>query len=113
MDCAYYGEACAFGKGKLCSAAFERGDPQRFAERKISWAEVLPDFLVSILPLIGGVAFLVANGWNWHIVVLLVLLFVLAFFGTALVRGSLACRYCKQKEIGCSAYQLFGGRSDD
>jgi len=112
VDCAYYGKACAFGKGKLCSAAFERGDPQRFAEREISWAEVLPDFLVTVLPLIGGIVFLVANGWQWRIAVLLALLFVLGFGVTGFVRGSLACRYCMQRDIGCSAYELFGGRSD-
>jgi hypothetical protein len=113
VDCAYYGKACAFGKGKLCAVAFERGDPQRFAEREISWAEVLPDFLVSILPLIGGVVFLVANGWDWSIAALLALLVILASGGTAFVRGTFACRYCKQRELGCPAYELFGGTSDD
>jgi hypothetical protein len=28
VDCAYYGKACAFGKGRLCAIAFEQGDPQ-------------------------------------------------------------------------------------
>jgi hypothetical protein len=113
VDCAYYGKACAFGKGKLCAMAFEQGDPQRFAARDISWAEVLPDLLVSILPMIGGIVLVVLNGWDWLIAILLVLLFALAFGGTGFVRGSFACKYCKQREIGCSAYELFGGRTGD
>jgi hypothetical protein len=112
VDCTYYGKVCAFGKGKLCALAFEQGDPQRFMERSTSWAEVLPDLLVSILPLIGGIVLLALNGWDWLIVVLLVLLVALAFGGTAFVRGSFACNYCEQKELGCPAYELFGGRSD-
>jgi hypothetical protein len=112
VDCVYYGTACAFGKGRLCALAFERGDPQRFAARETSWSEMLPDLLVSILPLISGVVLLVLQGWDWLIGVLLVLLLVMASVGTAFVRGSLACKHCRQREIGCPAYDLFGGRSD-
>jgi hypothetical protein len=113
VDCTYYGKACAFGKGRLCAVAFARGDPQRFASREISWVEVLPDFLVSIAPLIGGIVLLVLRGWNWVVAGLLGLLLALAFVGTGFVRGSLACKYCKQREIGCAAYELFGGRAGD
>ena len=113
VDCAYYGSVCAFGRGKLCAAAFQRGDPQRFGERRISWTEVLPDFLVSIIPLIGGIVLLALNGWSWLIVGLLILLLVLASVGNGFVRGSFACKHCRQGEIGCSAYDLFGGQSGD
>jgi len=113
VDCTYYGKACAFGKGKLCALVFAKGDPQRFASREASWVAVLPDFLVSIVPLIGGIVLLVMNGWDWLIVVLLVLLIALAFGVTPVVMGSLACRHCKQKELGCPAYELFGGTSSD
>jgi hypothetical protein len=112
VGCAYYGKACAFGKGTLCALMFEQGEPQRFASRDISWTEVLPDLVVSILPLIGGIVLLVLNGWDWFIATLLVLLLALAFGGTGFVRGSLACRHCQQKELGCPAYELFAGRSD-
>ncbi|MGD2145239.1 MAG: hypothetical protein PVH41_00925 [Anaerolineae bacterium] len=112
VDCTYYGKACAFGKGRLCAAAFAQGDPQRFASREISWVDVLPDFLVSIVPLIGGIVLLALRGWNWIVAGLLCLLLVLAFFGTGFVRGSLACRHCKQREIGCAALDLFEGRRD-
>lgn len=112
VDCVYYGKTCAFGRGRLCALAFKQGDPQRFAAREISWSEVLPDLLVSMLPMIGGIALLILTGWDWLIAGLLLLLIALAFAGTGFVRGSLACKYCKQREIGCPACELFGGRSD-
>lgn len=113
VDCAYYGKVCAFGKGKLCAQAFKRGDPRRFAEHEVTWAEMLPDFLVSLIPLGGGIALLVTEGWDWVIVGLLVVLLALAFVGMGFARGALACRYCRQREIGCRAYEMFGGEEDD
>jgi hypothetical protein len=112
VDCAYYGRTCAFGRGKLCALAFGRRDPDRFGAREVSWAQVLPDLLVSILPLIGGILLLVLREWDWLVAGLLVALFALAFGGTAYVRGSLACKHCEQRTLGCPAYDLFGGRSD-
>jgi hypothetical protein len=112
VDCAYYGKTCAFGKGRLCASAFARGAPERFGTREVSWVEVLPDLLVSILPLIGGIVLLILNGWDWLIAGLLVVLFALAFGGTAYIRGSLACKHCEQRALGCPAYDLFGGRPD-
>jgi ABC-type polysaccharide/polyol phosphate export permease len=73
---------------------------------------MLLDFLVSIPPLIGGTALLVTEGWNWLIALLLALLLVLAFVVTGLARGAFACKYCKQREVGCSAYEMFGGNAD-
>jgi hypothetical protein len=55
---------------------------------------------------------LLLNGWNWGIVALLALLIMLAFGGTGFVRGTFACPSCKQREIGCPAYELFGGKTD-
>jgi hypothetical protein len=113
VNCYYYGKTCAFGKGRVCAAVLGRGDPQHFAAQEVSWSDVLPDLLVSILPLLGGILLLVLRGWNWLIVVLLVVLLLLAFGGTAIIRGSLACRYCRQRELGCPAQKLFGGEAND
>jgi len=113
VDCTYYGKMCAFGKGRLCAMAFKQGDPQQFAQQEIAWAEMIPDFLVSIIPLIGGVVALIINGWNWLIFALLILLLLLAFVGTGFVRAVLACPHCRQREIGCPAYALFGGEAED
>jgi len=106
VNCYYYGKLCGLGRGKLCAVIFKKGDPQRFTQKEISWAAILPDFLVSIIPLVGGIILLVLE-FTWLLVALVALLAVLAFGGTAVVRGSFACKYCKQREIGCPAEQLF------
>ena len=50
-DCCYYGRRCFSGKGVLCSWLFRRGDPTRFASREITWLALLPDLLVTLVPL--------------------------------------------------------------
>jgi len=39
------------------------------------------------------------------------ILLVLSFGGNAFIRGSFACNYCKQKEIGCPAEKLFSKKT--
>jgi hypothetical protein len=106
VNCSYYGKVCAFGKGKLCSLIFEKGDPQKFAQTQIRWFDLVPDFMVAILPTIGGIV-LLATAFSWIVLALLATLLVLSFGGNALIRGSFACKYCKQKELGCPAEKLF------
>ena len=107
VDCYYYGKTCGLGKGRLCSLFFERGEPQRFVETEVSWASVLPDFMVTIFPLAIGIVRL-AVGFSWVVLGLLAVLALLSFGGNAMIRGSLACKYCRQREIGCPAERLFG-----
>jgi hypothetical protein len=106
VDCYYYGKTCAFGKGYLSSLLFQRGRPERFNEKKITWKDIVPDFLVFLVPVLAGILLLVLQ-FSWTVLILIVALIVLGFFGNALVRGKLACRYCKQREIGCPAEKLF------
>jgi hypothetical protein len=108
IDCHYYGKVCAFGKGKLCSLMFKRGDPRRFVEREVSWSKVLPDLMVPALPVIGG-AILLVRDFSWPLVALLAILLALSLGGNVVIRGSLACKHCRQGQIGCPAAQLFGG----
>jgi len=105
-DCYYYGKICAFGKGYLSSLIFSRGRPERFNQKKISLLDIVPDFLVFIVPVLVGVVLLLQE-FSWIILGLIIILVLLGFFGNALVRGQLACRYCKQKETGCPAEQMF------
>jgi hypothetical protein len=106
VNCYYYGKTCGLGRGKLCAMLFKKGNPESFLEKEIAWKDLIPDFLVMILPLIGGIIILIRD-FTWLILVLMVVLVVLSMGGNALIRGSLACKYCKQKEIGCPAEQLF------
>jgi hypothetical protein len=109
VDCYYYGQVCGFGKGKLCSLLFKKGDPQKFAEKKVSWLQMLPDLMVFILPLVGGIVLLVRD-FAWLLLLMLAILVMLSSGGNAVARGSFACKFCKQREIGCPAEKLFEQR---
>jgi hypothetical protein len=106
VDCYYYGRTCAFGKGYLSSLFFPRGRPEQFSRMKITWKDIIPDFLVFLIPVLAGILLLLQE-FTWTVLILIIALFLLGFLGNALVRGQLACRYCKQREIGCPAERLF------
>ena len=108
VDCTYYGGLCGLGRGKLCALLFKKGDPDRFAEKQVSWPDMLSNFMVTIFPLAGGIIRLIRD-FSWLLVVTLAVLIVLSFVGNAVIRGSFACKYCKQREIGCPAEKLFRG----
>lgn len=106
VNCYYYDKICGLGRGKLCALFFKKGNPESFINKKISWKDLIPDFMVMIFPLVGGIILLIRD-FTWQILVLMVILAVLSMGGNAFIRGSFACKYCKQKELGCPAEQLF------
>jgi hypothetical protein len=105
-NCYYYGKACAFGQGKISSIFFKKGDVKKFCKKQMTWKDILPDFLVSLIPILVAIVLLIIR-FNWTILILVILLFLLTFIGNGLIRGSLACKYCKQRKLGCPAEQLF------
>ena len=105
-NCFYYGKICGLGKGWVAPWFCEKGSPEKFADRKISFFELIPDFLVIIIPLISGVILLILN-FSYVTLALLIILAILFFAGTALIRSNLVCKYCKQREIGCPAEKIF------
>jgi hypothetical protein len=107
VDCYYFGRTCAFGKGRLSALFFRKGTPEKFSHINLTWKDIVPDFLVFIIPVLAGILLLVQE-FSWTILILIIVLLLLGFVGNALVRGHLACRYCKQRELGCPAEQLFG-----
>lgn len=106
VNCYYYDKYCAFGKGKLAALFLRKGDGKRFQLDCITWKDIIPDFLVSLVPLVAGIVLLIV-GFTWLLLALVVLLAVLAFPVTGFIRGGFACRHCKQREIGCPAERLF------
>jgi len=106
VDCYYYGKTCAFGKGKISGFFFKKGDLNKFCKRQMTWKNLIPDFMVSLIPFIIGVILLFIK-FSWLILILIILLVLLTFFGNGFVRGNLACKYCKQRKLGCPAEQLF------
>ena len=73
---------------------------------KLTWKDIVPDFLAFMVPVLAGILLLILE-FTWTVLILTIALFLLGFLGNALVRGQLACRYCRQREIGCPAEQLF------
>ncbi|UCE81469.1 MAG: hypothetical protein JSV94_03410 [Methanobacteriota archaeon] len=106
VDCYYYGKICCFGKGLLCSHLFKKGDSKKFNKKEVSWYDIIPDFMVTIIPVIGGMISLVGE-FSLVIVALIVIMLGLGFAGSAIIRGSFACRYCRQRDLGCPAQAFF------
>ena len=104
--CYYYGKQCGFGKGRLCAWFFTKGTKQALSAKRISWRDLVPDFMVSLIPLVAGIIMLIRS-FSWPALLLVLTLVFLGSMGTGLVRGQLACKYCKQRELGCPAEQLF------
>ena len=106
VNCYYYGKTCAFGKGRISGILFKKGDLNKFCKMQITWKDILPDFMVSLIPIIIGIAVLIKD-FNWVLLSLVIVLFILTFMGNAIIRSKLACKYCKQRQIGCPAQRLF------
>ena len=105
-NCYYYGKICAFGKGKISSIFFKKGDPEKFTCKTIGIRDLVPDILVFAIPTIAGLVLIILD-FEWPILIALILLVLLNFSGNAYVRGQLACNNCKQKDIGCPALEFF------
>lgn len=106
IECYYYGKLCAFGKGKISSWFFKKGDPSHFCSREITWKTMIPDLLISLIPVIAGVVLLILS-FNLIILFAIILLITLTTIGNGYVRTSMACKYCQQRLDGCPADKLF------
>ena len=102
--CYYWGKTCGFGKGRLSSLFFKKGDVAKFCAKDMTWRDMIPDILVSLIPVVIGITLLMIQ---FDIMLLLVLLLLLTTVGNGYIRGKLTCRFCKQRELGCPADLLF------
>ncbi len=105
-DCYYYGKVCAFGKGRISRLFFKKGNPDKFICRTFSVKDLIPDILVFAFPAIAGIILLFTD-FQWYILASLVGLIILNFSGNAWVRGQIACKNCRQKDLGCPALDFF------
>jgi hypothetical protein len=104
--CYYWGKTCGFAKGRISSLLFKKADISSFCDKKISWKEMIPDLLISLLPLITGITLLIIK-FEPFILLALLLLIALTTAGNQFIRGSLTCKFCRQRELGCPAEKLF------
>ncbi|MFC2138380.1 hypothetical protein ACFLTE_09415 [Bacteroidota bacterium] len=106
VNCYYRGKTCGFGKGRISSLLFKKGDASRFCEKEMTWKNMIPDLLISLIPFTIGIIVLIIK-FDYRILFALIILIVLTTIGNGFVRGTLTCRYCKQKDLGCPADKLF------
>ncbi len=105
-SCYYWGKTCGFGKGRISSWFFRKGDPEKFCRKSFTWKDMIPDLLVTLAPLITGIVLLILD-FNYIILSELLLIIALTTLGNSYVRGTLTCSSCKQRDLGCPAAQLF------
>jgi hypothetical protein len=106
IDCFYYGKLCFSGRGKIAALFFKQGDPKRFICKAITWKHLIFDFLVPLIPIFAGIALSIID-FNWWRLAAIIALIILGFPVTGYLRGSLACKFCRQRELGCPAEQMF------
>jgi hypothetical protein len=107
VSCYYYGKTCAFGRGRISGVLFKRRDPSEFCNRQLTWKDLLPDLMISLVPVAIGAVLLVVD-FTWAVLSSVVVLLVLTTLGNWFVRGQLACKHCVQRRLGCPAEKLFG-----
>jgi len=105
--CYYYGQLCGVGKGIVAPLFVKKGEPKIFLEKAIGWKELIPDFLVFLIPVMGGIIYLFFR-FNFLTVALIAVIVSLAMPGAGFMRSCLLCPNCKQRELGCPAEKLFG-----
>lgn len=105
-DCYYYGKVCGFGKGSISAWFFKKGDGAGFCNREMTWKDMIPDMLVSVIPIIAGILSMIID-FKFTVLAAVILLILLTTIGNSFVRGSIVCKYCRQREIGCPAERLF------
>ena len=72
----------------------------------MTWKNLIPDILLTLIPLVVGIVLLILKFEPILFFALLVLI-LFTTMGNGYIRGTLTCKYCKQKELGCPADMLF------
>jgi hypothetical protein len=103
--CYYWGKTCGFGKGKISSLFFRKGDNSIFCN-KFTWKDIIPDLLISLIPLVTGIILLIID-FEFIVLIAVFLLLVMTTSGNGYIRSKLTCKFCIQRELGCPAEKLF------
>lgn len=105
-SCYYWNKICGFGRGKLSSWFFKKGDISKFCMKDMSWKDMIPDFLITLIPLVTGIVMLIIQ-FDVLLLSAILIIILLTTIGNGYIRGSLTCKYCKQQELGCPADLMF------
>ena len=111
-DCYYFGRTCAFGQGRVSALFFKKGNSSNFCNHTMTWKDMTLDILISLLPFITGIILMVIE-FDYVLLAATILILLLTTFGNNFIRGKLACRYCKQRDLGCPAEALFNKNKNE
>ena len=110
VNCYYWGKTCGFGRGVLSSLLFKKGYSSEFCNKEMTWKAMIPDLLISLIPLVTGIVLLIIK-FDFLLLFAMVIIIALTTTGNGYIRGSLTCNFCRQRELGCPAHQLFNKES--
>jgi len=111
-DCYYFGRTCAFGHGRISAVFFKQGNAAKFCNHSMTWKDIILDILISLLPVLAGIILMVIE-FDYFILAATIGIILLTTFGNSFIRGRLACRYCKQRDLGCPAEALFNKNKNE
>ena len=106
--CYYYGRRCASGLGTLSKLLFKKGDPDEFGRAKNVVPVAVLSFTVMLLPMGAAIAATALN-FSWLVPVLFFLYIIVAIVPGFILRNSVFCKSCNQRELGCPACQAMHG----
>jgi len=78
----------------------------------MTWKDIILDILISLLPVLAGIILMVIE-FDYFILAATIGIILLTTFGNSFIRGRLACRYCKQRDLGCPAEALFNKNKNE
>lgn len=104
--CYYYGKTCAFGKGRVSSILFSKDESKNFCDKQYTKLGLMIDSLVSVAPLITGIVLMILD-FSFSILLLCIAIVLFTTAGNGIIRGKFACKFCKQRELGCPAEKVF------
>jgi hypothetical protein len=107
--CYYWGKTCGFGRGRISSLFFKKGDSKVFCNN-FTWKDMIPDLLITLIPLVTGIVLMIVK-FDFLVLTAVFILLIMATSGNGYIRGKLTCKFCVQRELGCPAEKLF--KKDD
>jgi len=105
--CYYYGKNCGFGKGRVSSWFFKRKEPMDIFSADMTWKDLIPDILISLIPLVTGIILMIVE-FNILILLAVIIIVVMSSAGNGYIRSNFACKFCRQRIVGCPAQKFFG-----
>ncbi len=108
--CYYYGKRCSTGLGITAAFLFKQRDNSDFSNPSNITPVAIVSFTILFLPLIVAIVYLLFEFTPLLLLLFLLYLLIAVVLGFYL-RSNHVCKYCKQGELDCPAYEGMKGRA--